>query len=33
MHMKKVIKCIYGGNSQVYTHSIGEIDLDRDNIG
>jgi hypothetical protein len=29
MHMNEVIKCIYGGNSQVYTHNIGRIGLDR----
>ena len=33
MHMNEVIKCIYGGNNQLYTHNIGKIDLDRDNIG
>ena len=29
MHMNKVTKWIYGGNNQVYTHSIGIIGSDR----
>jgi hypothetical protein len=33
MHMNEVIKCIYGGNNQLDTHSIGKIESDKDNIG
>jgi hypothetical protein len=29
MHVNKVIECIYGGNSQLDTHGIGKIGLDR----